>query len=94
MKQLGLQRPVHDLGDGACSHHQRQAPCPHSLKAPASSSDYYWLESDKDAAAETVRQIHMNEGLLDLATARVIVSKFAEPWVEHYKTRLQQLRNK
>ncbi len=92
MKQLGQQRPVHDLGDGACSHHQRQAPCPHSLKAPATSRDYYWLGSDKDAAAETMRQIHMNEGLLDLAAARAIGNKFAEPWVEHYKTRLQQLK--
>jgi len=92
MKQLGQQRPVHDLGDGACSHHQRQAPCPHSLKAPAKSSDYYWLESDGDAASETMRQIHMNEGLLDLAAARAIENKFAEPWVEHYKTRLQQLK--
>jgi len=92
MKQLGQQRPIQDLGDGACSHHLRQAPCPHSLKAPATSAEYYWLGSEKDAATETLRQIHMNEGLLDLTMARAIDNKFAEPWVEHYRTRIQQLK--
>lgn len=92
MKQLGQQRPVLDLGDGACSHHPRQAPCPHSLKAPATASEYYWLGSDQEATEETTRQIHMNEGLLDFATARAVRNKFAEPWVEHYQNRLKQLK--
>ena len=92
MKKLAQQRPVHDLGDGACIHHHRQAPCPHSLAAPALSGDFYWIATPEEAIGETKRQIHMNEGLLDLALARTPCDPFATAWVEHYKFRLNQLK--
>jgi hypothetical protein len=92
IKQLGQQRPIHDLGDGACIHHPRQSPCPNAIGAPASPTEFYWITNQNDLIAETTRQVHLNEGLLDLALERARKDPFATAWADHYKARLNLLK--